>query len=319
MPDRRRAEPIAICMFAALLLAVPAIAGALDTPDLVSLATQAIIYGLAAASLDLLIGYTGLVSFGHAAFFGLGGYAVAILTVNAARGDTPSLTDASSVWLCAIAVGALAALMIGALSLRTSGLQFIMITLAFGEMLYFLFVSLKAYGGDDGIGFRRRNAIPGLNPRDDIAFYYVCLSALAIFLAISAVFLRARFGTTLQGIRQNARRMLAVGIAPQRYQLACFVIAGAAAALAGALQANALRYVSPDMLHWTTSSELMVMVVLGGVGSLFGPVLGAVVFILQQSLLGRWTVHWMLAMGPVLILVVLFAPKGLWGGIRKSE
>ncbi len=306
-------EAVAVGLSAGVLLAVPRLALALGTPDLITLATQAVIFGLAAASLDLLIGYTGLISFGHAAFFGLGGYVVAILAVNAADGGAPGLRDAWAVWPIAIAVGAGAAALIGVLSLRTSGLQFIMITLAFGEMLYFLFVSLKSYGGDDGIGFRRRNLIGGVDPRDDVAFYYIALAALGLFLALASRFLGARFGTTLQAIRQNPRRVNAVGVRPRPYQLAVFVIAGAAAALAGALQANALRYVSPDMLHWTSSGELMVMVVLGGVGSLFGPVLGAVVFIVLQSLLGRWSEHWMLAMGPVLIAVVLFAPRGLWG------
>jgi branched-chain amino acid transport system permease protein len=290
-----------------LLVAVPGIAGVLGAPDLVSLATQAVTFGLAAASLDLLIGAAGLVSFGHAAFFGLGGYTVAILASDGVA------TSASIAWPAAIGVAAMAALMIGALSLRTTGLQFIMITLAFAEMLFFFFVSWKTYGGDDGLGFRRRSLLPGIDPRDDVAFYYVCLAALALFLLLGRIGLRARFGMVLQGIRQNVRRMQAVGVKPYRYQLACFTLGGAGAGLAGALQANLLRFVSPDMLHWTTSGELMVMVVLGGVGSLFGPVLGAWAYILLQSVLGRWTEHWMIVLGPVLVLVVLFAPRGLWG------
>lgn len=282
------------------------------TPDLVSLGTEALIYGLAAASLDLLVGYAGLVSFGHAAFFGLGGYTVAIL---ASQGLA---TSAAVAWPAAVAVAALAALLIGTLSLRTSGLQFIMITLAFAEMVFFFFVSWKTYGGDDGLGFRRRNALPGIDPRNDAAFYCVCLAALVLFLALGRLALRARFGMALQGIRQNTKRMQAVGVAPFRYQLACFVLGGGGAGLAGALQANLLRFVSPDMMHWTTSGELLVMAVLGGVGSLYGPVLGAWVFILMQSYLGRWTEHWMIVLGPVLILIVIFAPKGLWSLARGA-
>jgi branched-chain amino acid transport system permease protein len=302
------AERIAVVLGALAMLALPWF----GPPDLVSLGTQAIVLALAAASLDLLIGYGGLVSFGHAAFFGLGGYTVAILATEGIA------TSAATVWPAAIAVAALAALVIGALSLRTSGLQFIMITLAFAEMLFFFFVSWKTYGGDDGLGFRRRSAIPGIDPRDDVAFYYVCLALLAAFLALCGIILRARFGMALQGLRQNARRLQAIGVAPYRYRLACFVLGGAGAGLAGALQANLLRFVSPDMLHWTTSGELMVMVVLGGTGSLFGPVLGAWAYTLMESYLGQWTEHWMLALGPVLILVVLFAPKGLWGLISKK-
>ena len=308
MPERW-----AILLGAVVLLVLPLLARAIGAPDLVSLGTQAATFGLAAASLDLLIGYAGLVSFGHAAFFGLGAYVVAILAADGIA------TSAWVSWPAAIGVAALAALGVGALSLRTAGLQFIMITLAFAEMLFFFFVSWKTYGGDDGLGFRRRSALPFIDPRDDTAFYYVCLAALALFLLLGRTVLRARFGMALQGIRQNLRRIQAVGVPPYRYQLACFTLGGAGAGLAGALQANLLRFVSPDMLHWTTSGELMVMVVLGGVGSLFGPVLGAWVFILLQSFLGRWTEHWMIVLGPILVLVVLFAPKGLWGLVARRQ
>ena len=306
-------------LLALLLLALPGLAGWAGQPDWITLGTQAVIFGLAAASLDLLIGITGLMSFGHAAFFGLGGYVVAVLAVNAAADVAPGATAAWIAFPAAMAISGLAALVIGALSLRTAGLQFIMITLAFAEMLYFLFVSLKFWGGDDGLGFRRRSAILALNMRDDTNFYYVCVALLAAFLALAWVMLRARFGMALQGIRQSTRRMQAVGIAPYFHQLVCFVIAGAGAGLAGALQANLLRYVSPDMLHWTTSGELMVMVVLGGASSLFGPVLGAALFVVVQSVLARWTEHWMVVFGPLLVLVVLFAPRGVWGWISRRQ
>jgi branched-chain amino acid transport system permease protein len=312
----------AVALFVMLAL-LPLLARALAIPDLITLATQAAIFGLAAASLNLLIGYTGLISFGHAAFFGLGGYIAAILAVNASSGGSflgiPGTNLAWVAWPIAMAITAIAALLIGLLSLRTAGLQFIMITLAFAEMLFFLFVSLKTYGGDDGLGFRRRQLLPFIDPRDDIAFYQVSLAALAAFLGISQLFLRARFGMVLQGIRQNPIRLRAVGVPPAPYQLACFVIAGAGAGLAGALQANALRFVSPDMLHWTTSGDLMVMVVLGGTGTLLGPVIGAWAMIGLQSILGRWTEHWMIVLGPLLVLVVLFAPRGIWGSLTRRE
>jgi branched-chain amino acid transport system permease protein len=307
---------------AAVLLAVllPYLAGWLARPDLVTLGTQIAIYGIAAASLDLLIGYTGLSSFGHAAFFGLGGYTVGILAFHATDspmfGVIPGATEAWIVWPLAVGVAAVAALAIGALSLRTSGVSLIMITLAFAEMFFFLFVSLKTYGGDDGLGIRRRNGLPFVAPRDDVAFYYVCLACLAVVLLLLRRVVASRFGRVLEGIRQNPRRMEAIGLATYRYKLAAFVIAGAGAGLAGALHANLLRFVSPDMLNWTMSGDFMIMVVLGGAGSLFGPVIGAAAMVLLQSFLTQWTEHWMIVMGPVLVLVVLFARRGIWGLLR---
>ena len=316
MDSRRRIGVVAVAFVVAVLL--PPIATWLAMPELVTLGSQIAIYAIAAASLDLLIGYAGLSSFGHAAFFGLGAYVVGILAYHAAQdepflGLIPGTTQAWIVWPAAIAVSALAALAIGALVLRTRGVQFIMITLAFAEMLYFLFVSLKTYGGDDGLGFRRRDSIPGLDPRDDVAFYYVCLAALVAFLLICRRIVRSRFGLVLQGIRQNERRMAAIGIAPYRYKLAAFVIAGAGAGLAGALDANLLRFVSPDLLHWSNSGDMMVMVVLGGAGTLLGPVFGAVLMIALQSALSQWTEHWMIVMGPFLVLFILLVRRGLWG------
>ncbi len=278
-------------------------------PDLVSLGTQIAIYAIAAVSLDLLIGYAGLSSFGHAAFFGLGGYVVAIL----ANQDSPT-TAALVAWPMAILVAASAALVIGALSLRTEGVQFIMITLAFAEMVFFLFESLRQYGGDDGLGFRRRNEIPGLNMRDDTIFYYVCLMALALVLLFLRRLVASRFGMVLQGLRQNSRRLAALGLPPYRYRLAAFTLAGAIAGLAGALDANLLRFVSPDMLQWSTSGDLMVMVVLGGAGTLFGPVFGAAVLVALQSWLAQWTEHWMIVMGPILVGIILFRRRGIFGG-----
>ena len=302
-----------------LVLAVlPQVAALLARPDLVTLGTQVAIFAIAAISLDLLIGYAGLASFGHAAFFGIGGYTVGILAFHASDGSDflgsiPGVTEAWIVWPAAILLAALAALAVGALSLRTSGVSFIMITLAFAEMFFFLFVSLKTYGGDDGLSFRRRNAIPGIGARDDVAFFYVCLGLMVVFLALCMRLVRSRFGMVLQGIRQNPRRMAAMGLSAYPYQLAAFTIAGGGAGLAGALHANLLRFVSTDMLHWTMSGDFMVMVALGGAGTLAGPILGAAVMVCLQSWLAQWTEHWMIVMGPVLVLVILFARRGLWG------
>ena len=317
MGDTARRK-IALGVILALLAGLPAIAAALGKPDLVTLGTQVAIYAIAAISLDLLIGVAGLSSFGHAAFFGLGGYTVGILAFHAAEGDlflglVPGVTEAAIVWPAAVVVAGGAALAIGALSLRTTGVSFIMITLAFAEMFFFLFVSLKTYGGDDGLGFRRRSALPFINPRDDVAFYYVCLALMAGFLLLCGRIVRSRFGRALHGIRQNERRMAAIGMATYPVKLAAFTLAGAGAGLAGALHANLLRFVSPDMLHWTMSGDFMIMVVLGGAGTLFGPVLGAAAMVCLQSWLAQWTEHWMIVMGPILVAVILFTRRGLWG------
>lgn len=314
---RQRAVAVVLLLLLAML---PTLASALAMPDLTSLGTQVAIYAIATVGLNVLIGTTGLPSFGHAAFFGLGGYVVGILAFHAADdsalfGLFPGATEAWIVWPLAIVVSALAALLIGALSLRTTGVSFIMITLAFAQMLFYLFAALKTYGGDDGLGFRRRNGLPWINPRDDVAFYYVCAVALMLVLAGFHVLSRSRFGLVLQGIRQSERRMAAIGLHAYRYKLAAFTLAGAVAGLAGALQANLLRFVSPDMLHWTTSGDFMVMVVLGGTGALFGPVLGAAAMVLLQTWLAQWTEHWMIVMGPLLVAVILLARRGLWGAL----
>jgi branched-chain amino acid transport system permease protein len=317
MVDSRR-QGLLLLATLVFLFALPALAAALAMPDLLTLGSQVAIYAIAAASLDLLIGYAGLASFGHAGFFGLGAYVVGILAFHAADGSrflglVPGATQAWIVWPAAIGVCALAALGIGALSLRTAGVSFIMITLAFAQMLYFLFVALKIYGGDDGMGFRRRNSLPWIDPRSDLEFYYVCVAALVLALAFFRVLVRSRFGMVLEGLRQNERRMAAIGLPAYRVRLVAFTIAGAGAGLAGALDANLLRYVSPDALHWTMSGDLMVMLVLGGVGSLYGALYGAAAFVGLQSVLAQWTEHWMIVLGPILVAVVVLARRGIWG------
>ncbi|MFC6490765.1 branched-chain amino acid ABC transporter permease [Nitratireductor sp. GCM10026969] len=305
-----------------LLLALPLIAEAAGHPAMTSLATRIIIYGIAAASLNLVLGYGGMVSFGHAAFFGIGGYVVGILYQHYMDG-TPFLgfipgTDQFLVTVpAAILVGGLVAGLIGALSLRTSGVQFIMITLAFAQMLFFLFVSLKAYGGDDGLIIRRANEALGLNLRDRPTMYYVCLTIAAGFFLLLWRLVNSRFGNVLVGLRQSERRMAAIGLPVYRYKLAAFVISGMGAGLAGALMANFLRYASPDMLHWTKSGELMIMVILGGVGTLFGPVIGAAVFLVLESMLASWTEHWQLGVGLVLLFVVLYTQGGVDALVRR--
>lgn len=285
---------------------------------LISLFTRILIYALAAVSLDLLIGYGGLISLGHAAFVGVGGYVTAILYHHSFESEPIAGLIAGSenalvVWPLAVVTAALFACLIGSLSLRTSGMHFIMITLAFAQMLYYFAVGLEKYGGDDGLSLYSRNHLPGLDLSNDFQFYFVCLFFLALFLVLADRLVKSRFGLVLRGAASSGRRIQALGLAGNRYKLVCFIIGGAGAGLAGALLANQTEYVSPGMLHWTLSGELMVMVLLGGLGSLFGPVLGATAFLLLEETLAMYTEHWMVYLGPILIVVVLFAKRGLFG------
>lgn len=303
------------------LIALPFVTEAVGQPALLTLATRIVIYAIAAASLNFILGYGGMVSFGHAAFFGVGAYTVGILFAHsggdALWGVIPGSTNLLVTLPVAVVLSGAVAALIGALSLRTSGVQFIMITLAFAQMLFFFFVSLTPYGGEDGIIIRRSNDFLGLNMRDKATLYYVILGfGVVFFLGLWRV-VNSSFGAVLQGIRQNERRMAALGYAPYRYKLYAFILAGMGAGLAGALMANYLRFASPDMMHWTKSGELMIMVILGGVGSFFGPVFGAGAFLVLETYLAGWTEHWQLALGVILLVVVLGTKGGIAGLIAR--
>lgn len=301
----------------AIFALMPAIAQATGEPFLINLFTRFAIYAIATVSLDLILGYGALVSFGHAAFFGLGGYVIAIVGFHTADGSGifgwGGSQHALVLWPLAIAVCALAGLVIGFLSLRTAGVQFIMITLAFGQMLYFILVGLMYYGGDDGLAIEARNTLPGLDLRNTLVFYYVCVALLVAWVLACRRIVGSRFGLALRSLKQNRRRGIALGLAPLRYQLIAFTVSAAGTGLAGVLWANYALFVSPDMTSWQKSGELMAMVILGGMGSIFGPVIGAAAFLGLEQLLTGWTEHWMLVMGPVLVLVVLFGKRGLYG------
>jgi branched-chain amino acid transport system permease protein len=284
-----------------------------------SFATRVLIYAMAAASLNLVLGYGGMVSFGHAAFFGAGAYIVAIL---AAEG----ITSLWLAWPLAVAGAALGALVIGAISLRTRGVYFIMITLAFAQMMYYVFVSLKAYGGDDGLSLPGRSSTGlGVSLANDFVWYYLVLALLALVLFLLHRLLQARFGRVIEAIRENETRATAIGYAVYRYQLLCFVISGAIAGLAGALIANQTSYAGPTLLHWVQSGTLMIMVILGGVGRFWGGPLGAAVLLVLEEifaaspLLGPYALHWQLPVGVILLAVVLFAPQGLAGALAKKS
>jgi len=302
-------------------LLLPQLLDFLGLQYLLSLATRALIYGLAASSLNLILGYGGLVSLGHAVFMGIGGYTAGILLYHTQAGSQifglllPGAfwNSALIAWPLAIVLAALFALITGLISLRTRGMHFIMITLAFAQMVYFFFTSLDVYGGSDGISLYGRNTLPGLDLDNDQVFYYLCLVILLIVLFLMHRILQARFGRALIAGRENIVRLQALGIAPLGYQLSAYCLSGAVAGLAGALLVNQGEFVSPDILHWTRSGELMVMVLVGGMARLFGPVLGAVVLLFLEEYLAMYTDHWMVIFGPFLILVVLFGRSGLYG------
>lgn len=314
----RRRWPLFIGWAVLALVAafLPTLAGALGDPALVGIATRIAIYAIAVMGLNLILGYGGMVSFGHAAYFGVGGYVVAILYHHYLSGDpflgfVPGTTHLLVTIPLAIIVSGLVALVLGALSLRTSGLPFIMITLAFAQMLFFLFVSLSEYGADDGLIVRRRNILFDLDMADDAVFYYVTIViAIACFLGMARL-VRSPFGLVLGGIRQNERRMAAVGVSTYWYKLTAFVIAGMSAGLAGALMVNYSKFVSPDMLHWTKSGDFLIMIIIGGIGTLAGPALGAAALIGLEIFLTGWTEHWKFILGLVLIVIVLFTKGGL--------
>jgi len=290
-----------------LLLVLPAVAAALGEEFYIGVASRVLISALAASSLNLILGFGGMVSFGHAAFVGVGAYTVGILM----QGQVGSAWIA---WPAAMVAGGLFALAIGAICLRTQGVYFIMITLAFAQMLFYLVVSLRALGGEDGLSLASRSHVGlGVDLGQDAHFYYIVLLLFVLVFVAMQRLLNARFGHVLQAIRENEVRVAAMGFPVYRYKLIAFTLAGAIAGLAGALLANVGSFVSPSMLQWSQSGMLMVMVILGGVGHLYGGLAGAATFLLLEELLLNYTVHWQLGVGAVLLAVVLLAPGGLMG------
>jgi branched-chain amino acid transport system permease protein len=312
-----------IVVLVVALFLVPLYAVWVKNNFILSLFTRIVILAIAATSLNLIMGYGGMVSFGHAAYLGIGGYAVGIL---AFEGVTSGFVQ----WPLALIVSGAVAFVIGLLSLRTRGVYFIMITLAFAQMIYYVGVSLNRYGADDGLTIYRRSQFGGLiNLSNKTFFYYLCLVLLMASIYLVWRIVNSRFGMVIQGSRSNDRRMRAIGFPTFRYRLACFVIAGMMCGLAGVLLANHTEFISPAMMHWTRSGDLIVMVVLGGMGSLFGPTIGAVALLVLEEALpsiisfvghvvtGRDVAtakeYWALILGPMLLLVVLFARGGIDG------
>jgi branched-chain amino acid transport system permease protein len=298
-----------------LLALVPVYSAVTGNTFLMSLFTRIVILAMAAVSLNLIMGFGGMVSFGHAAYLGIGGYVVGIL---AKEGINSGFVQ----WPLALAVSALFALAVGALSLRTRGVYFIMITLAFAQMVYYVAIGLDRYGGDDGMTIYRRSQFGELiSLSNKTAFYYLCLVLLLATVYLVWRVVSSRFGMVIQGARSNERRMRAIGFPTYRYKLTCFVIAGIICGLAGALLANHTDFISPAIMHWTRSGDLIVMAVLGGMGSVFGPVLGAVALLVLEEALSGVTEYWQIIIGPIFLLVVLFARGGIDGmlvGARRG-
>jgi len=274
---------------------------------LLTLFTRIIILAMAAVSLNLILGFGGMMSFGHAVYLGIGGYAVGML---AHEGIYSGFVQ----WPVALAASALFALVIGALSLRTRGVYFIMLTLAFAQMAYYVVAGLARYGGDDGLTiYKRSQFFEPINLSNKTQFYYICLFLLYASIYLVWRMVNSRFGMVIQGSRANDTRMRAIGFPTFRYKLTCFVIAGTLCGLAGALLANHTDFVSPAMMYWTRSGDLIIMVVLGGMGSVVGPVFGAVVLLVLEQALSGITEYWQIILGPLLLLVVLFARGGIDG------
>ncbi len=294
-----------------LLALVPAYAQWQGEPFLLALFGRVLVYGVAATALNLLLGYGGMVSFGHALYLGLGAYSVGVL----------SHYGIENGWLhLGAAIGACAAvgLVSGCVAMRTSGIAFIMTTLAFAQMFYFLATGLEGFGGDDGMSLFAGSDFGAFRLDTPLALYWAAFGVLLLALWLMHRLVHAPFGMALRGCQANERRMRALGFPTLRYRLAAYAISAVVCGVAGVLLANLTMYVSPSYLAWTASGELIVMVVLGGIGTLFGPLAGALAFLLLEEGLKLLTEHWMLAMGLLIVGVVLASRRGLYGSLSDA-
>ena len=312
MAALRTPRGLATALILLVLAILPLLTQAFDQRYLLSIGTRIVIWSIAAVSLNMILGYGGLVSFGHAVFFGIGGYAVGILSAH-------GVSSGWIQWPVALFAATAWAILIGALSLRTRGLYFIMITLAFAQLVYYVGGGLEAYGGDDGLNISR-SRFPGLiDLRDKASFYWLCFVLLLGTLWFCSRFANSRFGFVLRGAKSNDQRMMALGFPVFRYRLAAFILSGAFGGLAGILLANEGAYVSPAMMSWVKSGDLIVIVVLGGMGTLFGPLYGTIAFFVLEEALPPllnlahkgWGEYWMIVFGPLLVLIALYARGGI--------
>lgn len=309
------------------MLAVVVAAYFLDEPFYVTLVTRAAIFALAGVGLNIALGYGGLVSLGHAVFFGLGGYTVGILASHVQNYTPlyegfitlPGTQSTLIIWLVTLLVTGFAAFLIGLLSLRTSGVYFIMITLAFGQMFYYFFISWRQYGGEDGLLLYSRTSFPLLDTFNSYHFFAIVYVVLGAALFLSSRLYHSPFGLALNAVRQMPPRVETVGIKPLNIRLIAFVISGMITGLAGALFADLNRFVSPVMFSWQLSGEIIVFIILGGVARLYGPVAGAALYIFLEHLLGEVSDYWHIYLGLLLLLIVLFAKGGIIGMLAKQE
>ena len=303
-PRRDIVLPVVLFLAFALL---PLVASLSAEKYLLDVGSRIMVFAVAAVALDLLVGYGGLISFGHAAFVGLGAYAVGILSAH-------GIADALVSLPVAIAVSMLFAFLTGLVCLRTKGAYFIMITLAFGQMVYFIATSLAPYGGDDGLTIAARNTIAGLPLlKSDRAFYYFTLICLLATYAFCRALVASRFGRVLRGAKENATRMATIGFNVRQFQLVAYIVAGALGGFSGFLLANLTEFVAPTYMSWQQSGELLVMVILGGVGSLDGAIIGSIAYLVADEWLSGVIENWQVIFGPILVLVVLFARGGIIG------
>ncbi len=318
-PFRWHPQRIVTLLVLFALVVIPPAAYMIGEKFWLDIATRLVILSIAAVSLNLVLGYGGMISFGHAAFIGLGAYAVGIPSYHALYGGFESIAthDGFFQFGLALAVCALFALITGAICLRTKGVHFIMITMAFGQMVFFAIVSLETYGGDDGLTIDTRSEFPLINFDDPLSLYGFSLASLFVVLFLVHRIVNSRFGMVLQSAKQNEERVRALGINPYIYKLAAYVISGTICGFAGALLGNFTTFISPEMMDWTRSGELMFMVILGGTGFLFGPLLGTTVFLLLEEVLSSFTIYWHLPFGIILILAVLFLKGGLSGFMSR--
>lgn len=309
---------IAALIAIAAALVFPLAATALDHTFYIGFVTRIMIYVIVVSSLNLLVGYAGLVSFGHAAYFGVGAYAVGAASLLGGDVLPKWVASAWVAWPFAMLVGAVLAAAVGALALRTRQVYFIMITLAFSQMVYYLFIGMKSFGSDNGMSLSSRSAFGlGLDLTNDTTFYYVVFALTVTTMFLLTFVVRSRFGVVMRGISENESRMSAIGIPVYRYKLMCFVIAGAFAGLAGALLANQNAYVSPRVLDWTQSGILLMMLIVGGVGYRCGGIYGAVLLLVLEEVVSSHTEYWQFFVGIGLISVVLFGNNGIASLIEK--
>lgn len=296
---------VAVAILVGLAL-VPVLSALIGQSYYVTLFTRIVILAIAAVGLNLILGFGGLVSFGHAMYVGVGAYAVGILSFYGIGNGWIHL-------LAGLAVGAVVAIIVGLVCLRTSGIAFIMITLAFAQMLFFLAVSLKQFGGDDGLPITARSHFGLFSLESNTTLYYCALGVLLVCLGVLSRLVGSRFGMVLRGARANERRMAALGFPLLRYRLTAYVISALVCVVAGVLFANLTRFTSPSYMAWQASGDLIVMIVLGGMGTVVGPVAGAIVLLVAEEILASWTTHWMVVLGPAIVIVVLTAKKGIYG------